>query len=147
MTNRLAVIIGITTIVFVGIILVWAFSPRNREVSADLTEVTDKGSLQTQTQLSHIGIATGENYFGNRIRVISGVLKNTSDKPLCLVEVRMTFTDFDGKSIQESVQRAYDNRRKPLDPGAQHRFEVNFENLPKTWNYKIPLVEVVKIAY
>jgi hypothetical protein len=59
----------------------------------------------------------------------------------------MTFTDFDGNPIQETIQHAYDNVRKPLEPGAQHRFEVNFENLPKNWNYRIPIVEVVKIGY
>jgi hypothetical protein len=145
--RRLPLIIGITVIVFVGIVLVWAFSPGNRTVSANLTEITDRSSLQAQTELTHISIATGENYFGNKIRVISGVVKNISDKPLRLIEVKMTFTDFDGKPIQESVQRAYDNMRKPLDPGAQHRFEVSFENLAKNWNYRIPLVEVVKTGY
>jgi len=145
--RRLPLIIGITVIIFVGIILAWAFSPGKRTVSAKLTEITDKASLQAQTELTHISIATGENYFGNKIRVISAVVKNTSDKPLRLIQVKMTFTDFDGKPIQESIQRAYDNTLKPLDPGAQHRFEVSFENLAKNWNYRIPIVEVVKTGY
>jgi hypothetical protein len=144
---RLPLIIGITAVVFVGIILVWAFSPSNRTVSANLTELTDKAALKTYTELSHVSIATGENYYGNRIRVISAVVKNTSDRSLRRVDVKMTFTDFDGNAIQETVQRAYDNVRKPLEPGTQHRFEVNFENLPKNWNYRIPVVEVVKIGY
>jgi hypothetical protein len=142
---RLHFIIGGIAVVFVGIILAWALSPSNRPPS--LTELTDKATIQSQTHLTHISIATGENYFGNRIRVISGVVTNTSDKPLRRIEVKMTFTDFDGKPIQETVERAYDNPRKALNPGTQHRFEVNFENLPKGWNYRIPIVEVVKIGY
>lgn len=145
--RRLPIIIGITSVVFVAILLVWAFLPSPQTVSANLTEVTDQSSLQSHTELAHISIATGENYFGHRIRVISGVVKNTSAKPLRMIQVKMTFIDYDGKPIQETTHRAYENIERPLEPGAQHRFEVNFENLPKGWNYRIPKVEVVKIGY
>ena len=145
--RRFPVIIGTAAVVFVGIVLLWTLLPTSRAKSANLTEITEKAALESGTQLSHIGIATGENYYGNKIRVISGVVKNTSDKPLRKIEVKMTFLDFDGKPVQETVERAYENERKPLVPGAQHAFEVNFENLPKGWNYRIPNVEVVKIGY
>ena len=147
MNNKLPFAIGIVAVVVIGFFLVWAFSPSNPTVSANLTEITDKTSLQSQTELTHISIATGENYFGSKIRVVSGMVKNTSGKPLRLIQVKMTFTDYEGKPVQETVERAYENARKPLDPGAQHRFEVNFDKMPKNWNYRIPLVEVVKIGY
>src|SRR5690242_3360644 len=117
MSNRPPIIAGITAVASVAIILSSDFTPANPPPSATLTDITDKSALANKTELAHISIATGENYIGNRIRVISGVVKNTSDKSLRLVEVKMTFTDFDGKPIQESVQRAYENLRKPLDPG------------------------------
>ena len=139
-------IIGGIAVVFLAILLVWASSGSNAN-PGNLTEVSDKAALQNQTQLAHISIATGENYFGNRFRVISGVVTNTSGKPLKRIDVKMTFQDMNGNSIQESVHHAYESLTKPLEPGAQHRFEVNFENLPKGWNYRIPVVEVVKIGY
>lgn len=145
--RRWPVIIGTAIIAFVAIALVWAFAPSPRAASANLTEITDKQALQSGTELSHISIATGENYFGNKIRVISGEVKNMSDKPLRRIDVKMTFIDYNGQPIQETVEHAYDNVRKPLEPGTQHRFEVNFENLPKGWNYRIPDVEVVKVGY
>jgi hypothetical protein len=145
--RRWPILIGGAVIAFIAIILVWAFAPSSRTASANLTEITDRPALQSGIELSHISIATGENYFGNKIRVISGEVKNTSDKALRRIDVKMTFIDYDGKPIQETVERAYENARKPLEPGVQHHFEVNFENLPKGWNYRIPNVEVVKIGY
>ena len=82
-----------------------------------------------------------------KIRVIGGTLRNVSDKPLRLVEVKMIFMDFDGKPVQESVEQAYEVNYKPLAPGADHRFEINFENLPRNWNHRIPTVEAVRVAY
>src|SRR5437016_2956489 len=100
--HQATIIIGITTIVFVGAILAWAFLSTGRISSASLTEVTDKFQLEDKVQLAHISIATGENYYGNRIRVISGVVRNTSDKPIRRVEVKMMFTDYGGKPIQQT---------------------------------------------
>ena len=91
--------------------------------------------------------STSENYVGHRLRVIRGWLKNVSDKPVRSVDAKFTFTDFDGKPVQETVNRVFEPFQKPIDPGTSYRFEVNFENLPRTWNYRVPVVEVVKIGY
>jgi hypothetical protein len=145
--HRMALIIGITIAGFLGLILLWAGSARDPSASVALTEVTDKAAIQTHVELAHISIATGENYVGHKIRVISGYLKNVSDKPIRLIETKMVFMDWDGKPIQESTEKVFAASQKPLLPGTQHRFEVNFENLPRTWNYHIPTVEIVKVAF
>jgi len=147
MERRTVVIISATTVLFVGSILFWALASNQTTVSANLIEMTDPTSIRDQVQLSHLSIATSENYVGHRLRVISGVVKNTSDKPLRVIDVKMVFTDYDGKPLQQTVQRAFESMQRPLAPGAQHHFEVNFENLPKNWNYRVPNVQVVKIAY
>jgi hypothetical protein len=146
MERRTLAIIGTTIAVFVGVILVWAFSGDNT-LSASLTEVTDSATIENHVQVSRVGIATGENYIGHKIRVIGGLLTNSSDKAVRMVELKMVFLDYDGKPIQESNERAFDISQKPLLPGGKYRFEVNFENLPRTWNHRIPNIEVVKIAY
>jgi len=146
MERRSVVIIGITTIVFVGLILAWAFAPNDRNLSASVTEVTDKTVIDKQVELSRIGIETSENYVGHHIRIIHGTIKNLSDKPIRMVEVKLVFKDFDGKSIQENVEKAHEVTQKPLAPGMQRRFEINFENLPKTWNYHVPAIEITRIA-
>ncbi len=145
--RRTAVIIGVTISVFVGLLLVWAFASGDRSTAANLIEITDKTTLDSHVQISRVGIATGENYVGHRIRVIQATITNTLDKPLRLVEVNMVFTDYDGKPIQQSVQKVFEATQRPLAPGSQYRFEVNFENLPRTWNYHVPNIEVVKVAY
>ena len=145
--ERRTVIIGVTTVVFVGLILSWALFTKDGTLSASLIQITDKNEIGKHVEVSNVGILTGENYVGHKIRVITGNIKNISDKPLRQVDMKMVFLDYDGKAIQESVEHGHEITQKPLAPGSQRRFEVNFENLPRSWNYHIPNIEVVKIAY
>ena len=147
--RRSTIIIATTIAIVVALVLVWIFSTSNTDElsAAQLTEVTDTAAIQSQIQLSRLGIATSENFAGHRIRLIGGRLRNVSDKPIRMIEVKMVFTDFDGMPIHEYSQRVFEPRQQPLLPNTEYRFEVGFENLPRTWNYRVPITEVTKIGY
>jgi len=147
--HRSILIIGASIAVVVGILLVWVLAPsaRNNVSSIPLTEISDTATIQNYLQLSHLSIATSENFARQRIYVISGYLKNVSDKPVRMAELKMAFTDFDGKSIFDYTQKVIDRNQKPLLPSAELRFEVRQENLPRGWNYRVPITEISKIGY
>jgi len=147
--HRSILIIGASIAVVVGILLVWVLAPsaRNNVSSVPLTEISDTATIQNYLQLSHLSIATSENFARQRIYVISGYLKNVSDKPVRMAELKMAFTDFDGKSIFDYTQKVIDRNQKPLLPSAELRFEVRQENLPRGWNYRVPITEISKIGY
>ena len=149
MGNRRPVIIIVLSItVVVGFLLVWAFAPSAQDkVTAPLTEIADVATVQDYLQLSHLSIATSENFARQKIYVISGSLKNVSDKPLRMVELKMVFTNFDGQPILNYSQKVLDRNQKPLSPGVDFRFEVRQENLPHGWNYRVPITEIAKIGY
>lgn len=147
--QRSTIIISATVVVVVGLAVIVGFTylGQDEAASAPLTEVTDNAEIQNHVQISRLGIATSENYVGQKIRVIGGRLKNTSEKSLRMIEVKMVFTDFDGKPIHEYSEKVLHENERPLAPGAEFRFEVRQENLPRTWNYRVPITEVTKIAY
>ena len=147
--RRSAIIISATIAVIIGLALIFGvgYLGRDEAASEPLTEVTDASQIQNQVQLSHLGIATSENYAGQRIRVISAELKNTSDKPIRIVDVKMVFTDYDGKPVHEYSERVLRQNQRPLAPGEEFRFELRQENLPRTWNYRVPITEIIKIGF
>jgi hypothetical protein len=147
--RRPAIIIVVSIIVALALVLGWAFTPsaRNEFSDATVTEVTHTAAIQDQVQLSHISIATSENFARHKIRVISGVLTNVSEMPVRMVDVKLVFTDFDGKPVYEYTDRVLTLRQKPLMPGEEYGYEVRLENLPKTWNFRVPITEVIKIGY
>ena len=147
--RRSAAIIAVVIFIVVGVVLMWAWSPsiQKRSTPSPVSEISDAAQIQSSVELSHLGIATSENFVGHRIRVIGGTLKNISVKPIRMIEVKMVFTDYDGKSVQDYTQKVLQPNQKPLDPGTQFRFEVRLENLPRTWNYCVPITEIAKIGY
>jgi len=150
MGERRSIIIIVASIALVvGLFLVWALVPsaRNNDSNLPLTEISDTATIQNYLQLSHLGIATSENFARHKIYVISGYLKNLSDKPLRVIELKMAFTDFDGKAIFGYSPKVVDRNQKPLLPGVEFRFEVRQENLPRGWNYRVPITEISKIGY
>lgn len=149
MAERRTVLTILLTIVSAFVLLgAWIYAPRTTAVQeTDFTEVTDPAALQSMVQLTRPSIATSENYVGHRIRLIYGSLKNVSDKSIRMIEVKMAFTDFDGKPVQEGVYQAFEPKQRPLKPGTEYRFEIAFEGLPRTWNYRVPVMQIVKVAH
>ncbi len=149
MDERRGTILIIASIAIVlALVMAWILTPAQDQASAaPLTEVTGTAEIQGRVQLSRLGIATSENFAQQKIRIISGNLKNVSDKPIRMAEIKLVFTDFDGKSVYEYMDRILDRAQRPLAAGEEFRFEVRLENLPRTWNYRIPITEVVKIGY
>ena len=149
MERRSILIIGGTVLVVLAVFAGWSFGPgRSRTEALKLTEITDPETIRSTVELTHLSISTSDTFAGNiRIRNITGVLRNVSNTPIRRIDLKMTFTDYDGKTIQESTHTAFSPRKQPLDPGTQSGFEINFENLPKSWNYHVPVTQIVSVAY
>lgn len=149
MAGRAASTLIAGAILVVAGIAGWAFfsSSQGEAPDASITEITDRADIQNSTALSHLSIATSENFARQKIYVISAYLKNVSGKPLRMAEVKMVFTDFDGKPIHEYTQQVLRPKQKPLPPGQDMRFEVRQENLPRGWNYRVPVTEITKLGY
>jgi hypothetical protein len=144
---RTALIIGCVALVL-GALGYWMFAPGSSSaLDRNLTEVVDPTAVQSMVQLSHPKVAVSENYVGDKIKLIRGSVKNTSDKAIRLVDIRMQFSDYTGKLIQEGVHQAFEPKQRPLEPGGERPFEIAFDKLPRTWNYQPPAMQVVKVAY
>jgi Protein of unknown function (DUF3426) len=146
--NRATIIIAVSIALIIGLIVGWnAISSGQQETPTAISEVSDPAVIQNSAPLSHLSIATSENFARQKIYVISAYLKNAADKPLRMAEVKLTFTDFDGKPIHEYSQRVLNSNQRPVDPGSEFRFEVRQENLPRGWNYRVPSMGVTKLGY
>ena len=147
MERRATLIIAVSVVLVVGLIAGWAVMSSEKELSVPVSETSDMTTIQNSVQLSHLSIATSENFARQRIYVISANLKNISAKPVRMAEVKMTFTDFDGKPIHDYSQKILTPNQRALAQGEEFRFELRQENLPRGWNYRVPITEVTKLGY
>jgi hypothetical protein len=149
MRQKAVAVIGALVIVLVaGYAGMRALAPGSEpDLPEGLEEETERPIVERAVALSRIRIQTSTNFLGHRIYSIHGNVKNTSDRPLRLVEVLMTFVDAQDKPVQEGVHQVFEPKFKPLEPGTEFEFSVAFENLPKDWNYRIPHARVSRIAF
>jgi len=147
--HRSIIIISAAAVLIAGLAAGWVFisSGSDETFAGPVVEIRDTAAIQNRVELLHLSIATAENFAKQKIYVISAYLKNVSDKPIRTAEVKMVFTDYDGKPIREYSQKVLEPNQKPLSPGAQFRFEVRQENMPRGWNYRIPITEITKVGY
>lgn len=143
-----AIGIGIAIVAAIGLVVVWGVRPSaTPSIPAGLTEVSDPLELEKIVENSRPQILTSTNYLGHKVYIVRTTLKNVSQKPIRLVDVKLTFVDYDKKTIKEDVRTAFEPKQRPLAPGTEYLAELAFENPPKTWNYKVPDAKVVKAAY
>ena len=150
--RRTQLIIGASIVVALGLVGLWAISSAPTEAtesfpSQPLAHIDEPDEIRSQVELSRLGILTSENFVGHKIRVIEGSVTNKSaDRTFHSVALKLTFTDYDGVSIQESEEEALATGG-PLVPGARRRFSYRFENLPNNWNFRVPIGEIVRLGY
>ena len=143
-----AVGLGLAVVIALGVIALLLLAPSDQPtIPADLTTEKDPARLAEFIELTHLGILTSTNFLGHRVYTVTASLKNVSDKPIRLIEVNLTFLDYNKKTIHEEVRTAYDVRNSPFDAGSEYRMEIPFENPPSNWNYHVPDTQVVTVAY
>jgi len=140
--------LGVAMVLAIGIIALMTLTPRDEAtVPSDVTTLKDRDKIDQMVQLTHLGILTSTNFLGHRIYTVTANLKNVSDQPIRLMNVRLTFLDYGKKLIREEEHPAFDLKRAPLAPGAEYSMEVPFENPPSNWNYHVPDTQVILVGY
>jgi len=143
-----AIGLGLAVVIVLGIVAFLALTPGDdAPVPPGVTIVKDRGDVDQSVQLTHLGILTSTNYLGHRIYTVTATLKNISDKPIRLIDVKLTFLDYGKKVIHEEGRTAFDLKHTPLAPGAEYRMEISFENPPSNWNYHVPDTQIILVGY
>ena len=139
------IIIGGFLLLGLGLIGLWSAASQPPPADTEpLIFIEAEDAYPAYVELPRLGIRTGTNFVGHRIRVIEGTIRNVSEETLRSVELNLAFNSFDGEVVMESEERGL---RSPLPAGEERRYSFRFENLPPEWNYRIPDVRIIQIGY
>jgi hypothetical protein len=104
-------------------------------------------AYKAKIELTHLGLARGENYLGDTVYYVQGKAKNIGDKPVQQLELMFKFSDYQNKVLSAEVRMALNYKGGgSLAPQATSEFQVGFEKLPINWNYALPEVSVSKVV-
>ena len=110
-------------------------------------EVVDEKAYRTQVVLSGLGIAKGENFLGDNIFYVEGIITNNGMQTIKRIDLTFLFKNSLNQIVLQETRKALQYRgKRGLQPNNEANFQVAFENLPEDWNYVIPEVQISRIT-
>lgn len=95
-------------------------------------------------KLSDVGMKATESYAKQTLTEIDGNIKNEGNRTVNRVDVFCFFYDRSGVlALRERVALV----KKPLKPGESSPFRLAFDDLPESWNNRMPSLVIAGVTF
>jgi hypothetical protein len=97
--------------------------------------------------LSDVAMEASDSTIKMSITTVKGKIGNTGQKTVSSILVTCVFHDVNGQVIKRERVSLAGPRTGALTPGSIKSFEVNFDNIPETWNQALPDLVIAEIQF
>ena len=98
-------------------------------------------------KLSGVEMSAHEDYFKQKIVEITGMIQNTGDRVLRVVEINCVFYDPYGQVVLRQRVPIVSEKAGGLAPGETKPFRLPFDSLPESWNNVMPQMVIARIDF
>jgi hypothetical protein len=128
-----------------GVVAYLEFAPRRPAAEAALTP--DARAYVGNLKLGDVAMKGAKNYFGQMVVEIAGNITNAGDRNLDTVEIYCVFQDYYEQVILRQRVPIVNPKMGALKPGETKSFRLPFDNLPETWNQKMPQLVIASVKF
>ncbi len=115
--------------------------------SQDPRTAAEAEAYKERIELTHVGLARGENYLGDTVYYVEGTIKNSGEKAIQRIDLTFLFKDSLNQVVLKEMRRALEYKgSRGLESQKTASFQVGFDRLPKDWNYVVPEVQITTIS-
>ncbi len=86
-----------------------------------------------------------QNFLQHTVTTVYGTVTNKGNKTVLYLEISLTFSDIEGKPIEERKAYPISGTTLPLKPGETSEFRVSFDQVPVMWNQAVPRMAPVRV--
>jgi hypothetical protein len=104
----------------------------------------EKAYLQN-IQITPGQVEAAKNFLDHTVTTIHGTMANNGRKSVLYVEISLTFSDIEGKPIQQKTATPISGTTLPLKPGETRPFQVSFDEVPAMWNQAPPQMAPTRV--
>jgi hypothetical protein len=87
-----------------------------------------------QIEFGNFDLSRASNFLNQQVTYVNGVVSNRGQRDIVEMEVALEFRDISQNVILRDKQRMFGSKQKPLQSLEKRAFQLNFENIPDTWN-------------
>jgi len=118
-------------------------SPKQAPKSAPTPE--EIAYLQ-KIQIAPGSVEAAQNFLQHTVTTLHATVTNNGKKTVRSLEVNLTFSDIEGKPVQQTKAYAISENTPPLRPGETRPFHVSFDQVPTVWNQAPPQITPVRVV-
>ncbi|MGA8182834.1 MAG: FxLYD domain-containing protein [Terriglobia bacterium] len=86
-----------------------------------------------------------QNFLKHTVTTVHGTVTNNGGKAVRYLEISLTFSDIEGKPIEQKTAAPISGNTPPLKPGEARPFELSFDQVPAMWNQAVPRMVPVRV--
>lgn len=90
-------------------------------------------------------VEAAQNFLQHTVTTIHGTVANNGSKSVRYLEISLTFSDIEGKPVQQKTAAAISRHDPPLKPGETRPFHVSFDEVPALWNQASPQIAPARV--
>jgi hypothetical protein len=128
---------------------VWAYftyGPKPQPPAPPVLTAEAKAYLQ-YLPLSDVSMEAAEAELKMSVTTIKGKIKNNGPRTVSSILVTCVFHDPYGQVIKREIVTLAGGRTGPMPSQAIKTFEVNFDNIPDSWNQTMPDLVIAEIKF
>jgi hypothetical protein len=91
-------------------------------------------------------VEAAQNFLQHTVTTIYGTVTNNGKKSVRQLEISLTFSDIEGKPIEQKSATPIGDGDPPLKPGETREFHVSFDEVPAVWNQAAPQVAPARVV-
>ena len=144
--------LGLPLVVLIALVLAGAgvvayleLAPRKPVAQAPLTP--EARAYIGNLKLSDVGMKGATNYFSQVVVEITGNIANAGDRNLDTVEIYCVFQDAYGQVTLRQRVAIVSPQMGGLKSGETKSFRLPFDNLPESWNQKMPQLVIASVKF
>lgn len=105
---------------------------------------------QETAYLQNIQITSGrveaaQNFLNHTVTTVYGTVTNHGNKTVRSLEINLTFSDIEGKPIEQKSATPIGTDDPQLKPGETRQFQLSFDQVPDMWNQAPPQMAPAKV--
>ncbi len=129
-----------------GVFAYFTYGPKPKP-RAEPVLTTEAKTYLDQLALSDVGMEAADATLKMSLVTIKGKVTNKGSRVVSSILVTCVFRDVNGQVIKRERVPLAGQRTGPLAPGAIAGFQVNFDNIPETWNQTLPDLVIAEIKF
>jgi len=138
---------SLTATAAVAAIAVAAFAGcggRPKQAAKPAPGAEEAAYLQT-VQLTPGRVEAAQNFLNHTVTTVYGAVTNSGKRTVRNLEINLTFSDIEGKPIEQRTATPIGDNDPPLKPGETRQFQLSFDQVPDTWNQAPPRMAPAKV--